>query len=86
MEILKTIPAKENHPHNVNTVVFNLADKKAYVTLEPAAESHRTVVVDLVPILQAATGAQQTVIRGFFKKIIASAIEIVEQDVPEILT
>ena len=84
MEILKTIPAKENHLHNVNVITFNLEDKHAYVTLEPAAESHRTIRVDLMPMLQAATATQQTTIRGLFKKVIAAAVEIAEQDVPEI--
>ena len=86
MEITKTIPAKENHPHNINVVVFNLPEKRVYITLEPSAESHRTIVVDLMPILQAATTTQQTTIRGFFKKVIAAAVEIAEQDLPEIFT
>ena len=84
MEILKTIPAKENHPHNVNVITFNLNDKQAYVVLEPAAESHRTIMVNLMPLLQAATPTQKTVIRGFFKKVIAAAAEIAENDLPEI--
>ena len=85
MEILKTIPAKENHPHNVNVVVFNLTDKKAYVTLEPAAESHRQIMIDVAPILSASTTTQRNTVISFFKKIIAEAIEITEVKVPDVL-
>jgi len=84
MEILRTILAKEDHPHRVNFITFNIDEKKAYVIIEPSSESSKTVVVDVMSLLSMATTTQKNTIKGFLKSVIGAAIEIDSVNLPDI--
>lgn len=86
MEILKTIPVRENVSHRVRLITFDVDEKRAIVIVEPDGENHKQVTIDVAPILAAATTTQRNIIIAFFKKVIAESVEIAEQDMPDILT
>lgn len=83
MEIIKTIPEQTNVPHYIANIGIDIVNKIAHVHVQINGDVHENATVDLQAIIDAATDPQKAIIRGFFKKIIAEAVEILEADVPD---
>jgi hypothetical protein len=83
MEILKDIPARISASHQIAVIVLNIVNKKAYVQMD-TPDGPKTKMVDVMPLIEAATTTQRAVIRGFIKNIVASAMEIDVATVPEV--
>ena len=87
MDIIKDIPARVGVTHSVNDIVIDLRGKTAtcIVTIEDhGLIIQKHIVVDVMPILVATTEAQKTIIKGFFKQIIATGVGVALAQVPNI--
>lgn len=85
MEIIKDIPAQIAVAHTIDAMVINIPNKTALCLVKvPNSPVAVHITVDVMPILLAGTDAQRTIIRGFFKKIIAEAMGVLETEVPAI--
>jgi len=85
MDIIKDIPAKTGVAHSVERITINLTEKIAYVEIHPLGGPHTVVPIPILDVFTkySVTTQQKNIIKGFFRYVIADAVEVVESTITE---
>ena len=83
MKITKTVPERTSD-FIIDTIKFDLPNRRAFCYVTDVADKSTDVIqVELADILKGVSSSQLTIVKTFFKRIMAEAYEVAEADIPD---